>query len=259
MMSDEAPYLQIDSWSGPLDVLVERARARALDLRQMPLLDLVEQLSRSVDTGLRERPLVQSAQWLVLAATLLQLRSVLMLGNAEPHSRSAMAQVEELRHRALRRQALAQAVSAFSRRPRLGEQVFGREREEVCCEVRLLQTDLLDACLALLRRRLKLQPRRPALPQPFSCFTVSQALAWWRQQLSKEKRPFYRLGEGLPKEDETAKAHASASLQRNATKAAHFLAVLELGKQGTVALAQGRPFGEVAIMRPEQATVPTDG
>ncbi|WP_264813227.1 hypothetical protein, partial [Acetobacter oeni] len=113
-----------------------------------------------------------------------------------------------------------------------------------------------DACLALLRRRLRLQPVRPALPQRFSCFTVSQALAWWRQHLGEEGRGLYRLEDGLVKSEGIRPEDREASLQRNAAKAAHFLAALELGKQGAVTLSQDIQFGTVELARREERAAP---
>lgn len=257
-MSDGSPHLQAEDWAGPLALLVEQARSGALDLRRMSLLQLIDQLGRIVEEGVHARPLARSADWLVLAATLLQLRSALMLRDGTPERQAATGQTEALRQRALRRAALERAMAAISQIPRLGNQVFGRggEGEPRRTDAALLQTDLLDACLALLQRRLRLQSVRPALPQRFSCFTVSQALAWWRQHLGEEGRGLYRLDDGLAEDEGIRSEDREAPLQRNAAKAAHFLAALELGKQGAVTLSQARQFGTVELARTEERAAP---
>ena len=84
-MDSEALVLQLDGFEGPLDLLLELARAQKVDLAKISILALVEQFLAVIE-GARRVRLELAADWLVMAAWLTWLKSRLLvpsLGEAE--------------------------------------------------------------------------------------------------------------------------------------------------------------------------------
>jgi len=85
------PLLALDGFNGPLERLLTLARARQVDLARVPLADLVDQLTAAWRGAPPAMPLSQKGDWVVMAAWLLQLRSLLLLpaGHRQLGCRSA--------------------------------------------------------------------------------------------------------------------------------------------------------------------------
>ena len=64
------PELRLGAWEGPLDLLLELARARRVDLAKLSILDLAGQLGAALEAAVARRrvPLSRLADWLVMAA-----------------------------------------------------------------------------------------------------------------------------------------------------------------------------------------------
>jgi hypothetical protein len=66
---DEALYLELDGWEGPLDLLLDLARRQKVDLRRISILDLVDQYLAYINRA-SELRLELAADYLVMAAGL---------------------------------------------------------------------------------------------------------------------------------------------------------------------------------------------
>ena len=75
--SDELT-LSLDGWEGPLDLLLNLARAQKVDLAQISILELVEQYLAYLNEA-RVLKLEIAADYLVMAAWLAYLKSCLLL------------------------------------------------------------------------------------------------------------------------------------------------------------------------------------
>src|SRR3712207_7848561 len=76
-----APVLRLEAWEGPLDLLLELARAQRVDLARISVADLAAQFVAVLDAAIAHRavPLSRLAEWTIMAAWLLVLRSRLLL------------------------------------------------------------------------------------------------------------------------------------------------------------------------------------
>jgi segregation and condensation protein A len=94
-----APALRLGSYEGPLDLLLELARAQRVDLTAISVVALAEAFGASVERAIAGRrvPLSQMADWLVMAAWLLLLRSRLLLPAGSEEDRAAQAEAAQLR------------------------------------------------------------------------------------------------------------------------------------------------------------------
>src|ERR1700690_3909755 len=66
------PLLALDGFDGPLERLLTLARAQQVDLSRISLIALLEQLEAALRQAPATLPLGQKADWLVMAAWLLQ-------------------------------------------------------------------------------------------------------------------------------------------------------------------------------------------
>src|SRR3546814_15195573 len=78
---DDALQLSLESWEGPLDLLLSLARNQKVDLKQISILALVEQYLTFIAEA-RELKLEVAADYLVMAAWLAYLKSALLLPKA---------------------------------------------------------------------------------------------------------------------------------------------------------------------------------
>ncbi len=70
--------LQLDGFEGPLDLLLDLARAQKVDLARISILALVDQFLAVIE-GARRVRIELAADWLVMAAWLTWLKSRLLL------------------------------------------------------------------------------------------------------------------------------------------------------------------------------------
>ena len=120
------PRIAFDGFDGSLARLLTLARARRIDLSKIPVLDLADQLAAAMRDAAPATPLAQKGDWVVMAAWLLQLRSLLLLPADNLTRKAASEEAERFRDR-LSGLAEIQALAAWlDRRPRLGRDVFDR-------------------------------------------------------------------------------------------------------------------------------------
>ncbi|MBS1038822.1 segregation and condensation protein A [Gluconobacter cerinus] len=238
----EGLLLEVGAWQGPLEALLQAVRRRAIDLRTLPLTDLIDQFLACVEDGLRDRPLEQTADELVLAATLVQMRSALLLrSDAADHS-AARSAAEHIQRVLLRKDTLQRAVEIFERRPVLGDDVFGRGSVVPSPSVAetaslILTRDLLDALLSISRRRVRLVPAGSFFPPPsVPRLSVQDAMAWWQQRVRDYPESAWDLSEGVMSLSPTKGLQSLT--QRKAAWAVQLSAVLELARNGELVLQQ---------------------
>ena len=244
-----APALRLGAYEGPLDLLLELARAQRVDLAQISVTTLAEQFEAVVTAAIGQRavPLPRLADWLIMAAWLTLLRSRLLLPAAAVENAEAEREAQGLRRRLADREWASRLADWLERRLQLGRQVFGRgtaEPDTTAVASALPPADtaeLLRACLRLL-----VLPHRDRVyrPRPAALWRVPDALEWMRQMLPT-------VGEGadlsafLPPPSEE---RARSQVQKQAALASTFMAGLELGREGVVALDQSEAFGTVRIL-----------
>jgi segregation and condensation protein A len=243
------PELRLGAWEGPLDLLLELARARRVDLARLSIVDLAEQFGAALEAAVAGRrvPLSRLGDWLVMAAHLALLRSRLLLPADTGEGMEAQREAEALRRRLAEREHVRRLADWLERRPRLGREVFARGvAEELEGADRGAATPaadtaaLLRACLAVLER-----PGRDGSwrPPPLLLWRVPDALARLRRML-------LTLPEGAALErfpPETTAEGPDAALRRRAALASTLLAGLELGREGAASLSQATAFGAIVV------------
>ncbi len=234
--------LRLDGFEGPLDLLLELARAQKLDLARISILALVEQYLAVIE-GARKIRLELAADWLVMAAWLTWLKSRLLLPKGHEAAEEAETAAETLAERLRTLQAMRLAAAWLGARPQLGHDVFirGLPEDLVDTDRSKLALDipgLLRAYLAAMRRA---GARRRYRPQALTVWTVKDALS--RLALLVGNLPDWAtLEQFLPEMTGTP-------LERRAALSSTLLAGLEMARGGAIRLRQEQEFGPIHIRR----------
>ena len=240
-----APELRLGAWEGPLDLLLELARARKVDLAALSITDLAEQFGAALQAGVAQRrvPLPRLGDWLVMAAHLALLRSRLLLPADRGEREAAERDAAALRRRLADREHARCLADWLERRPQLGREVFVRgaaERGDGPAAAPAADiAALFRACLATLEKDAAAGTYRPA---PTPLWRLPEALARMRRLLPTVPPEGAPLEGFLP---EVSGRGACAALQRRAALASTLLAGLELAREGRALLAQDTTFGPV--------------
>ncbi|TDH58038.1 segregation/condensation protein A [Dankookia rubra] len=238
-----APVLRFEAWEGPLDLLLELARAQRVDLGRISVTELATQFVAVLDAAIARRavPLSRLAEWTIMAAWLLVLRSRLLLPAGTAESAAAEREAADLRRRLADREAARRLADWLERRPQLGRDIFARgtAEPEAAGEPAADVTELLRACLKLLQVPMR---ERVYRPRPPLLWRVPDALDRLRALL-----PDLPEGATLEQLLPPAPAGEGAALWRRSALASTLLAGLELTREGSVRLEQDLAFEAIQV------------
>ena len=242
-----APVLAVAGYEGPLDWWLEMARAQKIDLAKLSVATLIGSFAKAMDAAIAARAgdlLPRWAVWTVMAATLTELWSRLLLPPDAPTVRAAVEEAEALRRRLLDRARMRAAADWLERRTQLGRDIFRRGRPEASVTGRGGDlTELLRACLPALQvpedQVVALRPRQPPL------WTASDALARVSQLLPvlPDGSPLVAYVPPIP-QDAPARA-----LRCRAAVASTLVAGLERARDGALLLDQDADWMPIRVMR----------
>lgn len=237
---DEALYLELDGWEGPLDLLLDLARRQKVDLRQISILALVDQYLGYIDRAEALR-LELAADYLVMAAWLAYLKSALLLPREEQEDPSPEELALRLQLRLQRLGAMRDAAARLMARDRVGRDVFLRAGPEglridrkvlwICDWYSLVQA--YGQVKARTAPAIHMVRERPVMTLESALERVSSMLG--------VTLDWMRLEDFLP-------PHAEPRLRRSAL-ASSFVAALELARLGKAELAQDEAFGPLRLRR----------
>ncbi|MFQ5347081.1 MAG: segregation and condensation protein A [Rhodothalassiaceae bacterium] len=239
-----ALLLDIDGFEGPLDLLLELARAQKVDLLRISILALSEQYLAFIAEARRLR-LELAADYLVMAAWLAYLKSRLLLPKDEDEEEpSAEELAQRLQIRLRRLAAMREAGAALMARDRLGRDVFPRGAPE---GLALEKRAVYDLTLYELLR-------------VYGAFRMRSSVT----SLTIRRRPIYgldaalrRLGALLDTSLDWTQLRAYLPQEigdpamRRSALASLFAASLELARTGRAELRQMETFGPLYVRRRE--------
>lgn len=230
--------LHLQGFDGPLDLLLDLARAQKLDLAGISILALVEQYLAIVEGAQRVR-LELAADWLVMAAWLTWLKSRLLLPDDPLAAEEGELAADVLAARLLALQQIRAAAVWLGGHPQLGHDVFARgapERFTAADNTGLAANTagLLRAYLAAVRRG---SVGASYAPKPQPLWSVQDALGRLASMLGADWMVIERF---LP-------VAAPNLLARKAAMASTLLAGLEMARDGGLRLRQDQAFGPILL------------
>lgn len=232
--------VRLEGFEGPLDLLLDLARAQKVDLGRISIVALADQYLAYLERAKAAR-LAVAAEYLVMAAWLAYLKSQLLLPPAERAEPDAAEAARSLAERLGRLEAIRAAVAWLEARPRLGRERLPRGAVEplpVRAEPRFAASlaELIAAGARLAARR---APERLRLARP-PLVTVEAMLERIARRLVGQD--WRELSSFLP-------PGLAPGLERRAALAASLVASLELARTGLLELEQPIPFGPVLVRR----------
>ena len=231
--------LHLNSWEGPLDLLLALARSQKVDLAQISILALVDQYLAFIRDA-KALSLEIAADYLVMAAWLAYLKSLLLLPK-DPEAEPDPADMAlRLQFQLQRLEAMRDAGQQLLARPQQGWDTFRRAAPEglatdVTARFDCSLYELLSAYGSIQARQAKsvhVVRRRPVM-------ALDEALE--RLELLLGKMPDWaELARFLP-HDLADEGYARSVL------ASSFVAALELTRLGKARLSQGAPFTPILL------------
>ncbi len=238
---DNQFILDLDGFDGPIDLLLQLARDKKIDLTKLSITALADQYIAFIDRA-RHLRLEIAADYLVMAAWLAYLKSRLLLPSTDDESEPSTEDLAEALAFQLRRlDAMRDAGQKLIERPRLGSSLLPRGEPETfapvgTAPVSLTLFALLDAYSACRARAEKPQHYEIA---PLNLDSIESALERLAGVLGR--LPDWSVLSGfLPPPQ-------SSLLKQRASLAATFGATLELVKRGEIEVRQAGPFAPIFI------------
>ena len=235
---DEALYLELDGWEGPLDLLLDLARRQKVDLRRISILELVDQYLTYIEQAEALR-LELAADYLVMAAWLAYLKSALLLPRDEKEDPSPEELALRLQLRLQRLAAMRDAAARLMGRDRLGRDVFRRGAPEGLRVDRkaLWQCDWFALVQAYGQVKARTAPV-VHMVRDRMVMTLDSALSRVSAMLGVNL-DWMELKDFLP-------PHADPKLRKSAL-ASSFVAALELARLGKAEISQEDTFGPLML------------
>ncbi len=201
----EAMRIQLESFSGPLDLLLHLIRKNKIDILDIPVAEVTRQYLDYLRI-MREIDMEVASEFLVMAATLIHIKSRMLLppdGEGEGEEEEKADPREELIRRLLEYKKYKRAAETLDARPALGRDVFLHPTEEVeepeavYREANLFQ--LMDAFNRVLESAEKRRPHEISREE----YHLSDALALLEERFTTERdlrfEELFRPGDTLRK------------------------------------------------------------
>jgi segregation and condensation protein A len=244
-MADEARSghsVRIESldFEGPLDLLVYLVQKNEVDIWDIPIALITEQFLAYLQGMTRER-LESAGDFLLMAATLLRIKSQMLLPRPEPEDEEEVEDPRrELVLKILEYQQFREVADQLRDREAVGRLVFPRGLQEWEPDVpaapdlpepeeRVSLSDLLRAFTRLIEEA---QRDRVHRLEPVGV-TIEEKVRFVRERLQREGRTSFRdlFVPGEPR----------------SYWIVTFVALLEMVREGEVRLRQGERFGEIHV------------
>ena len=237
---DQALYLELDGWEGPLDLLLDLARRQKVDLKSISILALVDQYIAYIEQA-EALKLEIAADYLVMAAWLAYLKSALLLPKEEQEDPSPEELALRLQLRLQRLGAMREAAARLMARDRVGRDVFLRGAPEGLRvdRVNAWQCDWYALVSAYGQVKARTEPV-VHMVRDRMVMTLDSALERVSAMLGV-RLEWMELRDFLP-------VNSAPQLRRSAL-ASSFVAALELARLGRAELRQEDVFGPLHLRR----------
>ena len=235
-----ALFVNLDGFEGPIDLLLNLAREQKLDLKKIAILPLAEQYLQFINDA-RGIDLEIAADYLVMAAWLAYLKSRLLLPDPEPEQNDEINDMTDaLRYQLLRLEAMQQATKRLQSLPKLGQARFVRGApEQLAGSSESVWTaslyDLL-ACYGDIQSSGEAEMLTIAATRLYSVEEASKRL----RHLISSMADWTVLQNFLPPD-------LSRPMDVRSATASHFVASLELAREGVLRLRQDSHFAPIYL------------
>src|SRR5271165_1435811 len=232
----------LEQYQGPLDLLLDLIRKQQIDIKDIPIATITSQYLAFLDQA-RERDIDLGAEFVYMAATLIHIKSKMLLPRDPAlagEDDAAEDPRQELVDRLLEHERFRNAAEMLQQKRLIEENVWSNpqlksfisENDDPGLAVTLF--DLVKALGEMLERA----KNRPVYEVETADVTVSDMIQYLREKFLEvgEDRPVYILR--IFEQQRTRRAMIAL-----------FLAVLEMVRMQAVVVTQKDLFGEIALQR----------
>jgi segregation and condensation protein A len=241
--------VDVGGFEGPLDLLLELARAHKIDLAQVSILALADQYLSFIDRAQKMR-LDVAADYLVMAAWLAYLKSRLLIP-APPSTDEALPQdmAARLAFRLQRLAAMRDASAKIMAMPQLNVHIFGRgDPQPLVVDVQREYSDnLIDLLKAYADRR-----QRKVVRQTY---TVKRQPTWSIKEAREALERLVGTMDEWGAFDTWLERYLATPETRRSVRASSFTASLELARDGRIEMRQEQAFEPIYMRRRVLAAV----
>ena len=239
-MENQSLKIKIDNYSGPLDVLLELAKAQKVDLTNISITHLADQFIEFIDKA-SELNLDLASEYLLMATWLAYLKSKLLLPQDEEDDFKALEVAQKLKLQLKKLELIRLLSDQLVKKQRLGVDIHmrgmkGTIRPKSKSEYSASLYELIKSYSNHIMQKNFLSMNIPKLP----VCTAEQAIKIIRSNINKLSnwKDFLEL---VPK-------HYTKSQKLKKTGIAGFFAgSLELTREGLIDIMQDKAFDKILI------------
>ncbi len=236
--------LDIEGYNGPLDLLLQLAQTKKLDITKISILELVDQYLNFIKKA-KELDLHIASDYLVMAAILAFIKSKMLLPNDEKSDENNTALPEILEFNLKRLNAIRETANKIFKRNLLNEKRF--LRGQILDQSIILETEYycnhknLIVCFANIFNR-KASKTMNLLTNNY--YNIENAIERIRE-LYNYFKDWSSMNKFYPR-------LKSSQVYKNSIRIAMvstIAATLELAKQGEISIRQEEEFGEIFLKK----------
>ena len=223
--------LSMDGFEGPIDLLLSLARDQKIDLTKLSILTLAEQYLKFLDQIIK-KDIDIAAEYLVMGAWLAFLKSKLLLpDDKEEHSMTPEEMSELLEFQMKRLEGIQKVSKLLFKGPKLGMHFFKKGTPEIFDTNQKKQYNLsLYDLIKTYGEIIKLNNNKSIIIADTKLYSVEDALNTLKS-FFKHSKDWKDLLDFIPN-------NIRNKLERKSALASHFVASLELVKEGNLRLRQ---------------------
>jgi len=240
----ETLKIDIDNYSGPLDVLLDLAKAQKVDLANISITQLADQFIEFINS-VKKINLTLASEYLLMATWLAYLKSKLLLPEEEDDNFKAGEVAERLKLQLKKLELIRLLSDQMLKRKRLGKDVFmrgmkGNIRSIYSIKYSLTLFEILKAYSSIIMTKDFLKMNIPKL----AVLTTEEGIKIIKQFFGKLS-DWKNINELVPLN------FASSKDLKRTGKAGILSGALDLVKEGNISIKQNKLFEDIFIKENE--------
>ena len=232
--------IQIDNYSGPLEVLLDLAKTQKVDLANISITQLADQFIDFMNKA-KEINLDLASEYLLMATWLTYLKSKLLLPENDEEEFKALEVAEKLKLQLKKLELIRLLSDQMLKRKRLGKDIFmrgirGKIKSIYSTKYSLTLFEILKTYSSIIMSREFQRMNIPKLP----VFTTEEGI-------KRIKEFFGKLDEWKNIDDLLPENFTRSKNYKRSGKAGIFAGSLELAKEGNLSIKQNNLFDDVYV------------
>ena len=234
--------VNLTNYSGPLNVLLDLAKAQKVDLEKISITKLADQFHEFL-TNAKNLNLELASEYLLMATWLLYLKSKLLLPDSDEEEFKVLEVAERLKLQLKKLELIRLLSDQLLKRKRLGKDIFlrgmkGKIRSIYSSTYSSSLFDIMKAYAGVVMTKQFQRINIPKLP----VFTTEEGIKTLKSFINK-------LSDWKNLEDLIPKNFSRSKNLKKTGKAGILAASLELSKEGNLVIKQDKLFDDIFVRK----------